>query len=197
MMGANGVGVSAFGGRIAAVVVALALAACAGGPSGTIVDLGPARPPKARPVRAQIRISQPFATNDLDSDRILVRNGQTLALLPGVRWPQQLTTLFAARLAETFQNAGLARSIDGGGATADSQLDLDIRAFEFDAQTSEAHVEVVAKLVSLGSGRIIDVAILSARTPVASSDSGAVAAALDQASAKVMTEIVQFVARRL
>ena len=38
----------------------------------------------------------------------------TLALLPGGRWPQQLTSLFRARLIETFQNAGLARSIDGG-----------------------------------------------------------------------------------
>jgi len=195
MMGVKGGGVRIWG-RVAAAALALALAACAG-PSATVYDLAAARPAKARPVRAQIRIGPPFATADLDSDRILVRNGLTLALLPGGRWPQQLTTLFAARLAETFQNAGLARAIDGGAATADYQLDLDIRAFELDAETSEAHVEVAAKLITVTSGRIVDVAILAARTPVASTDAGPVAAALDQASAKVMTEIVQFIARRL
>ena len=182
----------------AAVVGALALtlAACAGAPS-TVYDLTAARPPAARPFRAQIRVGQPVATLDLDSDRILVRDGLTLALLPGGRWPQQLSSLFRARLVEAFQNAGLARSVDGGAATADYELDLDIRAFELDAETSEAHVDIAAKIVALNSGRVADVEIFTARAPVASTDAAAVVAALDQASAAVMTKIVQFVARRL
>ncbi len=180
----------------AGAALALALAACAGAPS-TVYDLTAAKPPAARPLRAQFRIGQPVATLDLDSERILVRDGLTLALLPGGRWPQQLSSLFRARLVEAFQNAGLARSIDGGAATADYELDLDIRAFELDAQTSEAHVDVAAKIVALNSGRVVDVEIFSARAPVASTDAATVVAALDQASAAVMTKIVQFVARRL
>ncbi len=119
------------------------------------------------------------------------------SLLPGGRWPQQLTSLFRARLVETFQNAGLARSIDGGAATAEYELALDIRSFELDATTSEAHVEVAAKIVALTSGRIVDVAIVSARRPVSSSNAASVVTALDQASADVMSQIVRFVARRL
>ena len=156
-----------------------------------------ARPPAARPFGAQIRIGDPVATLDLDSDRILVRDGLTLALLPGGRWPQQLSSLFRARLVETFQNAGLARSLAGGGAAADYELDLDIRAFELDAAKSEAHVDVAARIVALTSGRVADVQIFDAREPVASTDAGAVAAALDRASATVMTRIVAFVARKL
>ncbi len=180
----------------AAASLALALGACAGAPS-TIYDLAAARPPAARAPSAQFRNGDPDATLDLDSDRILVRDGIALALLPGGRWPQQLSSLFRARLVETFQNAGLARSVDGGAATADYELDLDIRAFELDARTSEAHIDVAAKIVALSSGRAVDVEIFTARVPVASTDAAAVVAALDRASATVMTRIVAFVARRL
>ncbi|HKN29365.1 MAG TPA: ABC-type transport auxiliary lipoprotein family protein [Roseiarcus sp.] len=176
--------------------LALALAACAGAPS-TIFDLTAARPPAARPLGTQIRIGEPVATLDIDSDRILVRDGLTLALLPGGRWPQQLSSLFRARLVETFQNAGLARSLAGGGAAADYELDLDIRAFELDTATSEAHVDVAARIVALTSGRVADVQIFDARVPVASTDVGVVVATLDRASAIVMTRIVAFVARKL
>jgi cholesterol transport system auxiliary component len=183
-------------GLAAAGGLALTLAACAGAPL-TVYDLSPARPPAARPLRAQFRIGQPVATLDLDSDRILVKDGVTLALMPGGRWPQQLSSLFRARLIESFQNAGLARSIDGGAASANYQLDLDIRAFELDAATSEAHVEVAAKIVALASGRIVDVAIFSSRVPVPSGGAAAVVTSLNQASDNVMLEIVRFVARRL
>ena len=182
--------------RVGGVVLALGLAACAGTPL-TVYDLTAARPAPARPLHAQFRVAAPVATLDLDSDRILVRDGMRLALLPGGRWPQQLTSLFRARLIEAFQNAGLTRSIDGGAATAEYELALDLRSFELDATASEAHVEVAAKIVSLSSGRIVDVAILSARQPVSSSDAASVVAALDRASAEVMNQIVQFVARRL
>ena len=177
-------------------MVALALAACASSPS-TIYDLTAARPPAARPFRAQIRVGQPVATLDLDSDRILVRDGLSLALLPGGRWPQGLSSLFRARLVESFQNAGLTRSLAGGAAAADYELDIDIRAFELDAARSEAHVNVAAKIVAVMTGRVADVQIVDARVPVASTDPPAVVAALDRASATVMTRIVAFVAKRL
>jgi cholesterol transport system auxiliary component len=180
----------------AAAAVALALGACASSPS-TIYDLTAARPPAARPFGAQIQIGQPVATLDLDSERILVRDGLNLSLLPGGRWPQQLSSLFRARLVQTFQNAGLARSLAGDGARADYELDLDIRAFELDAPTSQVHVDVAARIVALNSGRVADVEILTTREPVASTDAAAVAAALDRASSTVMTKIVAFVARRL
>jgi cholesterol transport system auxiliary component len=185
------------GGRILlAAALAAALASCSSPPM-TVFDLTPAHPPAARPLAAQIRFDQPVATADLDSERILVRNGQELALLPGARWPQQLTTLFRDRLVESFQNAGLARWVDGGAASANYALDINLRAFELDAATSEAHVEAVAKIVSLTSGRIVDVAIHSERVPVVSAAPAAVVAALGEASDAVMTDIVKFVARRL
>jgi cholesterol transport system auxiliary component len=160
-------------------------------------DLSAASPPRARAVRAQFRIGQASATADLDSERILVREGQSLATLSGARWPQSLPALFRARLAQSFQNAGLARFIDGPAANANYEVDLDIRAFELDAEAKEVHVDIAAWIVSLGTGRIVADQIFTLRTPVASTGASDVAAAMDQAASTVMTEIVAFVARAL
>ncbi len=180
----------------AAGAVVLALAACASTPS-TIYDLAAARPSSAHGLRAQIRIGQPTATADLDSDHILVRDSQTLATLAGASWPEPLPALFRTRLAQSFVNAGLGHAVDGPAANADYEVDLDIRAFEFDAETKEAHVDIAAWIVALGSGRIAADQIFTLRAPVASTDAADVAAALDQAASTVMTEIVKFVAKAL
>jgi cholesterol transport system auxiliary component len=196
-MGLRGGG---FRGRSAFAVasaLAFALSACAGGPPPTLYDLAAPTPPPVHAVRAQFRIGQATATADLDSDHILVRESQTLATLAGAAWPESLPALFRARLAESFQNAGLARSIDGPAANASYEVDLDIRAFELDAQTKEIHVDIAAWIVSLGSGRIMADQIFTLRTPVESTDAAHVAAAMDQASSTVMTEIVAFVATKL
>ena len=197
MMARRGVGMRGGTKLAAAVAVALTLAACASGPPPTMYDLAAARPPPARALRAQIRVGQPTATANLDSDRILVRDSDTLATLEGARWSESLPALFRTRLTQSFQNAGLARWIDGPAANADYEVDLDIRAFELDAQTKEVHVDVAAWVVSLGSGRIKADQIFTLRMPVASTAAADVAAAADQAASTVMTEIVKFVARTL
>jgi cholesterol transport system auxiliary component len=196
-MGRMGVGFTGRSTFAAAVAVAVTLAGCASGPAPTMYDLGAAKPPPARALRAQIRVGQPTATANLDSDRILVRDAETLAILEGARWSEPLPALFRARLAQSFQNAGLARWIDGPAATADYEVDLDIRAFELDAQTKEVHVDVAAWIVALGSGRIVTDQIFTLRSPVASTDAADVAAVMDQAASTVMTEIVKFVAKAL
>ena len=192
---AGGFGIGAKWGALAGV--GLALCGCASNPA-TIYDLTAARPPAARPLRAQIRIAQPVATLDLDSERILVRETPlTLATLPGARWPESLASLFRARLVASFQNAGLARYLAGGGATADYELDLDIRAFEFEPQKSQVRVDVAARIVSVLTGRVAAVEIFTAAAPVTSPDAAGVAAALDQASTAMMSKLVAFVARSI
>ena len=139
-----------------------------------------------------------MATADLDSNRVLVRTTPlTLANLSGVRWPDTLPSLLRARLTQSFQNAGLARFLAGGGATADYELDLDIRAFELEAQTSSVHIDIAARLVALGSGRVAAVDIFTLRDPVASTDPATVVTALDQAASTVMKRIVAFTAKAL
>jgi cholesterol transport system auxiliary component len=180
-----------------AMIAALMLAACSSGPPLVIYDITPSQPPATRPLRAQVQIGAPVASLDLDGEMILVRDGLTLSTLPGGRWPQQLTSLFRQRLIASFQNAGLTRSLAGGGAQADYELDTDIRNFEVDAQTSEVHIDIAARVVDLRSGRVVDVRIFTIREPVTPIDAPTVAAALDHAANEVMTRIVAFTARTL
>jgi cholesterol transport system auxiliary component len=197
MMGRRGGGLRRRSRLAVASGLAAALVGCASGPSGTLYDLSAARPPPTHAVRAQFRIGQATATADLDSDHFLVRDSQTLATLADARWPESLPALFRARLAQSFQNAGLARWIDGPAANANYEIDLDIRAFELDAETKEVHVDIAAWIVALGSGRIIADRIFTVRTPATSTGAADVAAAMDQAASTVMTEIVAFVAKTL
>ena len=185
--------------KLAAVgAVALALAGCASGPPPNMYDLTAAKPPPVRALRTQIRIGLPTATAELDSDRILVRDTPiSLATLSGARWPESLPGLFRARLAQSFQNAGLGHALDGPVATASYEVDLDIRAFEFDAETKEAHIDIAAWIVSLGSGRIVADEIFTLRAPVSSTDPADIAVAMDDAALTVMIQIVKFVARKV
>jgi cholesterol transport system auxiliary component len=182
---------------LAALALAAPLAACGGAPLDTY-DLNAARPAPAHALSARVRVSEPLAALDLDSDRILVRAGpQQLAALAGAKWPDRLPLIVQARLTQSFQNAGLARQVGRNPATAaDYVLDLDIRKFDLDVARSQVEIDVAAKLVS-ASGGVVAAEIFTADAPVASTDPATVAAAMDGALSSVMKRIVAFVATRL
>ncbi len=182
---------------LATLALALPLAACGGAPLETY-DLNPARPAPAHALGARVRVAQPLAALDLDSDRILVRAGpQQVATLAGAKWPDRLPLIVQARLTQSFQNAGLARQVGRNpAAAADYVLDLDIRKFELDVARSRVEIDVAAKLVS-ASGGVAAAEIFTADAPVASTAPATVAAAMDSALSSVMKRIVAFVATRL
>ena len=182
---------------LAALALALPLAACGGAPLDTY-DLKAATPAPARPLGARVRVADPLAALDLDSDRILVRTGpQQMATLAGAKWPDRLPLVVQARLTQSFQNAGLAGQVGRNPAAgADYKLDLDIRKFDLDVARSRVEIDVAAKLVS-ASGGVAAAEIFTADAPVASTSPPTVAAAMDGALSSVMKRIVAFVATRL
>ncbi len=181
---------------LAALALALPLAACAA-PLVTY-ERDAAKPAPARPLDARVRIAEPLATLDLDSERILVRTGpQQVAALAGAKWPNRLPLMVQARLTQSFENAGLARQVGRNpAAAADYELDLDIRKFDLDVARSRVEIDVAAKLVS-ASGGVAAAEIFTADAPVASTAPATVAAAMDGALKSVMKRIVAFVATRL
>lgn len=185
--------------RAAALALGLLLASCAGGSVPDTFDLSAARPAPARPMTAQLRISEPIAGADLDSDRILVRTGpQEVATLAGAKWADRLPLLVQSRLTQTFENANLLRQVGRRAtASADYELDVDIRTFELDVAQSRVEVDLAVKVVTVVGGRVVAAQIFTAEAPVASTSGAAVSAALDGALSSIMTRIVAFVAARL
>ena len=182
---------------LAALALALPRAACGGAPLDTY-DLNAARPPLARQLGARVRVAEPLATLDLDSERILVRAGpQQLATLAGAKWPDRLPLIVQARLTQSFENAGLGGQVTRNPAAAVAyELDLDIRRFDLDVDRSRVEIDVAAKLVS-ASGGVAAAEIFTADAPVGSTDPATVAAAMNEALSSVMKRIVAFVATRL
>ena len=178
----------------------LLLASCAGEPVANTFDLNAAKPVSARPMRAQLRVRQPVAGIDLDSDRILVRVGpEQLATLAGARWSARLPLLVQSRLTQTFENAHLLHKVGGRGATtsADYDLEVEIRKFELDAAQMRVEADLAVKIVATVGGRVVAAEIFTADAPVGSTDGAAVSAALDGALSSVMRRIVAFVSTRL
>jgi cholesterol transport system auxiliary component len=180
--------------RVVPLILAGWLAACAGAQAPqTAFDLAPAVPHPQRPLRAQIHVLDPFAPTDLESDRILVRTGPTLAVLAGARWPAPLPVLLQARLAESLQTAQDLK-VDDGRTAADYNLETEVRAFELDADQRQVVVEFVVKLVSARDNHIKAFKTFKTRAPVASTDPHEVTTALNGALSSIMAQIVAFVA---
>jgi cholesterol transport system auxiliary component len=179
---------------------ALIIAGC-GGPSRETFELNSAavHPAQAPKLRAQLAIREPFASLDLDTQRIVVRTGpQSLAYLSGAQWSDRLPTLVQSRLVQTFQNAHLLQAVGAAGTvSADYSLDLDIRTFELDVKALQANVEISAKILESRSGRVVAARVFKAQAPAAGTSGPKATAALDAALSNVMAEIVAFASAKI
>ncbi len=180
--------------RLAFIGAACAwLGACASDPLKSY-DLSAASAPHA-PARAGILlIREPTATSDIDSPRILVRDAdRSVAVLAGAQWSDRLPTLVAARLAQSFENAGLAAQVTRNAARPSAySLEIDIRSFELDVALKAVEIDVAVKLVSNPNGRVVATRIFKAQDAVASTQGPEVAAAFDKALRAMLAAIVQF-----
>ncbi len=186
------------GRRLAAWVCLASLAACSTPPPATY-DLGAASDLKAAAGRGTLVVAEPVAVSFVDSERIPIRTGDNgVAYLPGVQWPDRLPKLFQARLIQSFENARRAGSVGrpGDRLMAANQLNTDIRTFEIREASGEAVVEVTVRIVNDRSGRIVAARTFGARAPAGGFGGPDAARALDQASRRVLADIVQWTSGR-
>jgi cholesterol transport system auxiliary component len=182
------------GARVVALSLALALAGCAGQPARTTFDLtAPVDVRRSGGLSGQIVINEPTTVQALDTDRILVRESAgSLAYLPDAQWADRMPRLVQTRLIQTFENASRLGRVGrpGDRVVPDYALNLDIRSFGIESATSEAVVEITARLVSDRTGRVVSARGFSARQSVGSISGPQAAAALDQALSQVLRQIV-------
>lgn len=181
---------------LAALLLVAVLGGC-GGAAPLTFDLAalPAGGRQAAAGRA-IVVSEPVGIQPFEADRIIVREpGGALSFLGGGQWADRLPRLIQTRIIQSLENAGRLRSVSrpGDKVVADYQLISEIRAFDLQAGTGEAVVDLSLKLVADGTGKVAAARIFTARVPVAKIDAGNGARALDQALVGVLGDIVRWV----
>ena len=138
-------------------------------------------------------VPEPTTLMGFNVDKILLQPAEGESVpLADARWGDNLPILFQARLIESFENAGYARSVSRtrDGVASDFQLLIDIRSFQIStASEPTADIDFIAKLVDK-DGRIINASTFQGTAPVGGTDAPAYVKALDEVFAKLMTELV-------
>ncbi|MCJ2129660.1 ABC-type transport auxiliary lipoprotein family protein [Methylobacterium sp. E-045] len=172
------------------------LGGCGGGAPMTF-DLA-ALPSSGRPSAAarSISVAEPVGLQPFEQDRIIVRQaGGALSFLGGGQWADRLPRLVQTRLIQSLENSGRLKSVSrpGDKIVADYALISEIRAFDIASNSGEAVVDVSAKLIADGTGKVVAARIFTARVPVAKIEAGSAAVGLDAALSIVLADIVRWV----
>jgi len=179
----------------AAATLSFGLAGC-GSSSTTAFDLSaPREAARGGRIAGQLIVAEPTSVQAFEAERIVAKDqAGTVSLIGGGQWADRLPRLVQTRLIQTLEGGSRTRAVGrpGDGITGDNQLNTEIRAFNFDARTGEAVVEISAKLVDLKSGRVLNGRLFSARTPVGSANVGEVAPALDKSATTVFVAIARW-----
>lgn len=152
---------------------------------------------KPRPAPWQLVVYEPTAVHALETNRLMVRpQADQVSYYKGVAWSDRLPRLVQARIIETFQNSGSVKAVSSG--TGQYALVTDLRAFQIDVTSGKAYaeIEIFAKLVNTGSGKVVATKGFSARVPATTDSPGDAIAALNQAFTEVLQDTMTWVASR-
>lgn len=173
----------------------LLLAGCGGGSAPTTYDLSAPRDfGRIGGGGGVLIVAQPTAVQALDSDRLIVKDSSgALSFLGGAQWADRVPNLVQTRLIQTFENGSRIAAVGRPGEriVPDFQLNTDIRAFNIDAASGQAVVEITAKLIGDRTGKVQRARLFSARVPAGAEGAGA-AQALDQALSQVLIQIARW-----
>jgi cholesterol transport system auxiliary component len=180
-----------------AAALALLLGACGSGAVPTTFDLT-ALPGAARSgaARRSIVVAEPVGLQPFEADRIIVREpGGAVSYLGGGQWADRLPRLVQTRLIQSLENANRLKSVSrpGDKVAADTILITELRAFDIDAGTREAAVDLSAKLIQESSGTVVAAKVFQARVPVAGVNAPVAANGLDRALSLVLADMVRWI----
>ncbi len=183
--------------RAGVLLAPLALLGGCGGGTPLTFDLA-ALPGQARVGTAarSIVVSEPVGLQPMEADRIIVREpGGSLSFLGGGQWADRLPRLIQTRVIQSLENTGRLRSVSrpSDKVPSDYQLVSEIREFDINSGTGEAVVDLSAKLIAEGSGRVVNARVFTARVPVPKVDPQSAAAGLDAALGQVLADLVRWV----
>lgn len=183
-----------------AVLLALAVSACANAPQRESFDLASAlgESAAARPLRRTLAVAEPHAIQPIDSERIVVRTGPNgLANLAEAQWVDRLPRLVQARLIAAFDRGRKTGFVVRPGQAAERTLSTDIRRFEIDVTSGEAVVEIAAEILDMRGATVGTGRIFTAQAPAQHSTGPAAVHALEEALTSVLRQIVRWTAAQV
>jgi len=183
-------------------LMAVLVSGCGGKANNDTFDLSLTPSGEGPPVRnRQILVPEPTAVRLLNSDQVVVRvSPSEVQYLANSRWGDRLPALVQSKLVEAFENSGRIGGVGkpGQGLAIDYQVVTDIRAFEVSSGSQRvANVEISAKLLNDRNGTVRAQSVFRAAAPVSGSENRDFIEALDQAFAKVGSDIVAWTLRSM
>lgn len=190
-------------GSLPALLLALALGACAGGDASmqTFELLSPQDFGEIRRARGTLSIALPTSIRVIDSERVVIqpRPGE-INYLSGARWSDRVPRLVQSRIIQSFENSDRIRAVtrEGDSLRTDYKLDAEVREFGvLVTPQQQALVELSIKLVNARSNRVIAAQVFTARVDTPSVDGPSATAAINAAFGTVLIDLVRWTTQRI
>jgi cholesterol transport system auxiliary component len=145
----------------------------------------------------QLAVYEPVAVHTLETNRLMVRpQPDQVSYYKGIAWSDRLPRLVQARMIESFQNSGAVKAVSN--TYGQYALASEIRAFQIDVTSGRAvaEVDIFAKLIHLGTGKVIATKGFNARVPARTDAPEDAFAALNQGFTQVVQDITTWIASR-
>jgi cholesterol transport system auxiliary component len=181
-----------------ALLIALALSACAGGDASmqTFELLPPQDFGDARSARGSLAIALPTSIRVIDSERVIIQpKPGEINYLSGARWSDRVPRLVQSRIIQSFENSKRVRAVvrEGDSLRSDYKLDTEVREFGvLVAPQQQALVELSVKLVNARTNRVIAAQVFTARVDTGSVDGPSATAAINAAFGTVLVDLVRW-----
>ncbi len=148
----------------------------------------------------QLLIPEPEILGKLFNDEIQVRaTAGTPAASFEAKWPDTLSRVMQSRIIQSFENANYLKTLgrQPEGFTVNYQLFIDLRSFQVTtAPTPLANIHFSAKIVG-DNGQILGAKLFEVSVPASVADEASVAASLNDAFGKAVTELVVWTSRTI
>src|SRR5581483_35427 len=150
-------------------------------------------PPLEKVPQGLLAVADPTALIMFESRKIMVRpDDPDDPAFAGAEWGDSIPKLVQSKIIQSFENAGLARTVvrPMEGVTANRQLLIDIRKFQLTKlPRPSAEVEFQVKILS-ADGKIEDARVFQAAVPAKAANAADAVAAINEAFGKCATDLV-------
>ena len=145
-----------------------------------------------------LTVARPRASRALDTDRIaVVPAPRRFDYYADVRWAEPAPQMLQQSLVAALEASARFSGVVAAPARAPSDLMLDVEVRHFEAVTSspgampEVRVQLQTSLIDMRRAARVTSFVSEARVTAADNRRGAIVAAFDQASARVITDVVE------